>query len=152
MNFHSAVCYVILYFVQIKFDKIHENTSVYEVFPTFVLLLHIPPPDEQFLLLSYFYLLLRYFTALPKNHVIARSIATRQSASPAAKGGAMLCIAKKRIPTPVCALARNDGWWSVVAYNNFTNYAVSICKRQEIIPPQTKMNLHFLLRKVGSFF
>ena len=27
----------------------------------------------------------------------------------AANGGATLCIVKKRIPTPVCALARNDG-------------------------------------------
>ena len=40
--------------------------------------------------------------------VIARSAATWQSASLAAKGGAVLCTARKRIPTPVCALARND--------------------------------------------
>ena len=28
--------------------------------------------------------------------------------TPATKGGAVLCTAKKRIPTPVCAPARND--------------------------------------------
>ena len=32
-------------------------------------------------------------------------------------------------------------------YNNFTNYAVSICKLTEIIPPQIKMNLSFLLQR-----
>ena len=31
-----------------------------------------------------------------------------QSASPAAEGGAVLCTARKRIPTPVCATSRND--------------------------------------------
>ena len=38
------------------------------------------------------------------------------------------------------------------AYNYFTNYAVSICKSQEIIPQQTKMNRHFLLERIGSSF
>ena len=86
-------------YVQIELDKNSENPGVYAVFSTFVLLYHIPPPDEQFLLPSYIFLLLRYFTALPKTrcHCEERSdvaISSRQ-----------LVL---EIATPVCALVRND--------------------------------------------
>ena len=70
------------------------------------------------------YLLLRYFTALPHPVVIARSVATWQS-----QVGSWFW----RLPHQ-CA-----HWFAMTVvvdspYNNFTNYAVSICKHTEIIP------------------
>ena len=55
------------------------------------------------------------------------------------------------VGTPLlrCPRTPEDG----CPYNNFTNYAVSICKRQEIIPLKTKKQTYLCsIEKVGLSF
>ena len=89
-------------------------------------------------------------------NVVLRPLAQVASS---ATGGAMLCSARKRIPTVAfapsewrrstiaaattkplchCETSPQTGRGNPFPYNNFTNYAVSICKRQEIIPQKKK--------------